>query len=236
MIYLPHRRKAFRPSGGGGVQPSVRATAESMTTDRKSPWTATNPTNSEDDILMCFIFSDYGSNPSWSATSGWTALFSSPIDYGNGTCAVQWKRSTGSETNPTISAWDTGGGPGRDVYAIIISVQDCITTGSPVDVFSSVTDQSLSNSYESSTVTPTVDDGLVLFFGTNADTTDASFSTSPPPAGWTLVHNYTGSITYVTSYDTATENGVDVTGVVQSTSTGANAHSHELTFVLKPAA
>lgn len=218
--------------GGGGTQPSVRYAVDSYTTDRKSSWTATLPTNSANDILFCFLWSQYSSNSSWTATSGWTQLFTQTNGSGGISGAAQWKRSSGSESNPTINAWETGGGPGGDVHAIIVSIQDCLTSGDPFDDFTSPSGTGANMS--SHTITPTVDDGLATYAGAIDDW--ASFTTSPPPSGWSLVHQYGGGgvgMGFVTSYNTATVASSNVSGVTQATHSVAEPQIR-CTFALKP--
>lgn len=168
------------------------------------------------DILLCRVGT--GGNPTITMPAGWTRK-GSPLQ--NGTAnqlTVWWKRTTGSETAPSV------GGATQDVLAVICAYSGCITTGDPFDVFGTAGTGNTSPATAPSITTHA--DGALVLFDSAWTTTGAGNAVYGTPSGTTPTFTLgdqvglsgnTVDVTLMTSDGTLTTAGA--TGSVTSTLT-----------------
>ncbi len=92
------------------------------------------PTHANNDILLCVVGSSANASVTPTHTLGgtWATLKTSTIASGTirATVTVFWKRTTGGESNPTVTVTPTGSTACHH-SAVVHSYLNCITTGNP---------------------------------------------------------------------------------------------------------
>ena len=237
------RAKAFNLgiASSGATVPSIRSSGTDGHDDAGETWTFTLPTHQTNDIIIIWLMCEKEITPTWTPTTGWTAIDDSPVDYGTGQAGGMWIRATSaSMTDPVINVWDGSGGV-KPIQGGCIVVQDCITTGDPFDVF---VDNGLSyngSTFDSEDITPTVSNGLLVCCSSK-NNEDDGLTTPPPPSGYSLgvrmrewddSADVDGCIIY---YNTPTVASNTISGVTIAAWTAGAEDSWTKSFVLKPAA
>lgn len=202
--------------------PSIRA-AGTVATGSGNVTPGIPAGSTTNDIMLLYVHS---SNQTITGPgSGWVEVPDSPQGTGTAAAAgsvrlaVFWKRHTGSESNPTIT--DTG----DHTFAVIISVQGCVTSGDPWDVTAGGVDSSATSLPAPADDTTTVSDTFVLFAWAHArDSNTANLS------GSTGSTNLDGGIT-ATHTDSSVNTGTGGGFIIQSgvkNSPGSLAGSYQI--------
>jgi hypothetical protein len=143
------------------------------------------PTHAVDDILVCEAAHNSGSN--LTINGSWADIVS-PNNNANLSTAWWWLRAaTTSEPNPTVTSSVTNTVDAA-LFARVIVIQDAATSGTPFED-ATILGATTSATVSTSEVTTTGDNRYVIGFSIVDD--DTSWSTSPPPAAWTLLDDDT---------------------------------------------
>jgi len=115
--------------------PSIRNVG-SVSTGTAGTITPTVPTHSADDILIAILGSSANASvtPTHTPPSGWVAIDSGANSTGTtrARCSVYWKRTAGGEANPDFTVTPTGTTACHHA-AVVVSVQACLTNGTPYE-------------------------------------------------------------------------------------------------------
>lgn len=221
------------PSG-----PYVVSVSSDFRADGSTGWTYSLDAHQTDDIILMYIHQDDNASPSgWSASTDWTYWFSSVgSDMGANNRATQWIRCTsGAMTNPTINPITPTAS--KQVVVTCVVIRGCVTIGIPFEA------EARRNAYSANCLilaaTPTVTGGLLVCHTMQGyQPWTGSYTTPPPPAGWTLDGQATGSQglwkDFFMSYDTLTTSGVDTPAETMMVLSAANAQ-YSNWMIMKPA-
>lgn len=133
------------------------------------------PAGIQNNDILLLLVQTQGAQPA-TAPSGWTdASISNTAGTTAGlSLAVFWKRTTGTESAPTVA--DSG----DHQIAIIYAFRNCRSTATPINGFSTTSVTAASTTYTAPTVTSTYADCLGLAFMGNA--IDSNTNSSPQTA------------------------------------------------------
>jgi len=232
MINYVNRYKSG--SGGGDVAPPAFVSAGSKF-DSYTSLTSLQPGvpagyQSGDIFVAKLVVYGDQSSEGWPSVSGWTRFSEG---FGSiGSHALYWRRVTASESTPVF---DIGvNAASNAALASVSAYRGCVSTGSPIGVLEYTS--LYTNTPYAPAIVPQVDGGLLV--GLLCCGTRHSWTTSPPPSGWSLAVDEStsaGSDCRITEIyrDEPTEKDV-AQGNVTIGTLSAGKSRNLISFVLKP--
>lgn len=155
--------------------------AQGSPTEQTSTGSVAWPTHVAGDIGILLIESTGGEAISFSNAQGFTELANSPSATGSGTAgtrisAYYCRATSSSMASPALND------PGNHWYGVILTFQDCIDSGSPIDVTAAAQKATASTSMTMPAVTTTVNKTLVLNVAARDNDNAAAAGSSPSNA------------------------------------------------------